>query len=103
MALIYHDRTIRNSYELVMAALGEISHAATIQEVGRLVSIKTDFPAAVCHKIIKEALEEGLVNKTIRQIGELYYAVPPKPPKLKSKPRVKAEPQPKPKAKRNPK
>ncbi|SPP80650.1 uncharacterized protein LOC117583246 [Drosophila guanche] len=82
MALIYYDRTINNPLELILAGLRENSQPTSLETLSVFVATKTGFPAEVCHKIIREALEEGMASKTIRQVDELYYAVPPKPRRL---------------------
>ncbi|XP_001358325.4 uncharacterized protein [Drosophila pseudoobscura] len=93
MALIYYDRSINSPLELILAGLRESSQATSLQELGAFVATKTSFPAEVCYKIIREALKEGMACKTIGQVGELYYAVPPKPCRLpaRSKPKPVAD------------
>ncbi|XP_017105158.2 uncharacterized protein [Drosophila bipectinata] len=95
MALAYYDRTINSPYDLVIAALRESSRPTTLRQLATFVTIKTGFPGEVCHKIITEALEMGMDCGTIRQVGELYDAVPPEPPRLPRRPKSKG-PQPKP-------
>ncbi|XP_022215368.2 uncharacterized protein LOC111069565 [Drosophila obscura] len=95
MALIYYDRTINSPLELILAGLRESSQATSVQELGVFVTAKTSFPAEVCYKIIREALEEGMACKTIGRVGKLYYALPPKPCRL---PASKTKPKPKPAA-----
>ncbi|XP_060657422.1 uncharacterized protein LOC132792184 [Drosophila nasuta] len=76
MALIYYDKTIKTFYELILSGLKETSRPTSIHELVNYVTVKTDFPGSVCYQVIRKALDKGLACKTIRQLGDLYMAIP---------------------------
>ncbi|EDW95787.1 uncharacterized protein LOC6535426 [Drosophila yakuba] len=81
MPLIYFDRTINSPEELILAGLKDSSTGTSLRDLSTFVTRKTGFPGEVCFKVITEALEEAMACKTIRQVGGLFYEIPPKPPK----------------------